>query len=113
MRADSRISPTTRKFPDNSTATPKTKMTTETRSFTGYKAIVAMDGESYGDEISDADAEGIASRLAKMVRGRFPGIAIEYSDLLGCCNRRNVVGPDNEVADQIGQWIHSNWTRAV
>ncbi|TXH40546.1 MAG: hypothetical protein E6Q97_39435 [Desulfurellales bacterium] len=74
--------------------------------YSEYSVTVTNDPSYYGSSCTQADAERIAASLGDMIRGEFPGIRITDSG-------RGVCGPDDEVVEQIRQWVEENWTNAL
>lgn len=75
-----------------------------------YSVTVSTDPTYYGSECSPQDAVRIASNIASLIRGEFPGIDVRIGSDIG---GRGVTGPDDAIVRQIEDWISTNWTTAL
>jgi len=79
--------------------------------YSEYTVSITREPEYYGSECSDADADRIADDLEAMIESEFPGIAcVTYRDGQGSAG---VIGPDDDVCEEIREWIQDNWTKAI
>lgn len=77
--------------------------------YSGYTAQVPTDPSFYGSCTSE-DAAVIASRIAEMIKGQFPGIDVrEYPEI----GKASTLGPDESISSVIDEWIEANWTAAL
>ena len=78
--------------------------------YSEYTVRVSTDASYYGSDCTQADANRIADDIAKLVASQFPGVTIIKESEIG---GRGVSGPDQEIVDEIADWISSNWTAAL
>lgn len=79
--------------------------------FDGYTTHVPSEPSYYGSNCTQEDATRIASSLAGIIRGEFPGITVEVHPSTDTCGK--TTGPNPEVVDDINRWIEENWTAAL
>ena len=72
--------------------------------YSDYKYVYDSDPNQFG-ECTQEQASIYAVDLANLVERNFPGIQIEHHDAVS----KNVLGPDDEICDEIGRWIEDNW----
>lgn len=75
-----------------------------------YTVAISTDPTYYGSECTPHDAVRIASSIADLIRGEFPGIDVRTGSEIG---GRGVTGPDDAIVRQIEGWIAENWTSAL
>ena len=76
-----------------------------------YTVFVSDEPSYYGSECSQEDADAISDKLCEMIQRQFPGIQTDiWSDGDGSSK---TTGPDDNVCDEINEWISSNWTAAL
>lgn len=78
--------------------------------YQNYSVNVSTDPTYYGSECTHDDASRIASNIASLIRGEFPGVNVRIGSDIG---GRGVTGPDDAIVRQIEQWIAENWTTAL
>lgn len=76
-----------------------------------YTVFVSDEPSYYGSECSQEDADAISDKLCEMIQRQFPGIQTDlWSDGDGSSKTS---GPDDNVCDEINEWISNNWTAAL
>lgn len=78
--------------------------------YQNYTVSVSTDPTYYGSECTHDDAVRIASSIASLIRGEFPGIDVRTGSDIG---GRGVTGPDDAIVRQIEECISENWTTAL
>jgi len=79
--------------------------------YSEYTVKISDEPSYYGSECSQEDADEISEKLCKMIDRQFPGIQTDlWSDGDGSSK---TTGPDDNVCDEINDWISSNWTAAL
>jgi len=74
--------------------------------FSRYTVPISDGPSYYGSDCTQADADRIAASLTTLIEGQFPGVKVVTSGL-------RISGPDQEVIDEINNWISDNWTAAL
>lgn len=75
-----------------------------------YTIRISDDPTYYGSDCTQADAARIVRNLATMIRAEYPGIGVETHNETD--RSATILGPDDEVCDQIERWVDDNWTAA-
>ena len=79
--------------------------------YSEYEVRVIKDPSYYGSECTQDDADEISEKLCEMIERQFPGIETDlWSDGNGSSK---TTGPDDNVCDEINEWISNNWTAAL
>ena len=79
--------------------------------YSEYAVFVNDEPSYYGSECSQEDADEISEKLCEMIERQFPGIQTDlWSDGDGSSK---TTGPDDNVCDEINEWISNNWTAAL
>jgi hypothetical protein len=78
--------------------------------YSEYTVRVSTDPSYYSSTCTQADAERISDNIAKLVEAEFLGVSIIKESEIG---GRGVSGPDQEIVDEISDWISTNWTAAL
>lgn len=79
--------------------------------YSDYTVKVSDEPSYYGSECSQEDADEISHKLCEMIERQFPGIQTDFwSDGDGSSK---TTGPDDDVLDEINEWISNNWTAAL
>ena len=79
--------------------------------YSDYTVKVSNEPSYYGSECSQEDADEISDKLCEMIERQFPGIQTDlWSDGDGSSK---TTGPDDDVCDEINEWISNNWTAAL
>ena len=79
--------------------------------YSDYTVTVSDEPSYYGSECSQEDADEISDKLCEMIERQFPGIQTDlWSDGDGSSK---TTGPDDDVCDEINDWISNNWTAAL
>jgi hypothetical protein len=79
--------------------------------YSEYTVFVSDEPSYYGSECTQDDADEISEKLCEMIERQFPGIETDlWSDGNGSSK---TTGPDDNVCDEINEWISSNWTAAL
>ena len=87
-------------------------MKTEHTPYSEYTAQIFNDPSYYGSECTVEDANAITTKLSEMITRRFPGIEVKtWTDTIG--GRASTKAPDQEVCDEVDQWISDTWTAAL
>lgn len=80
--------------------------------FSEYTAQIYSDASYYGSNCTQDDADRITSSLSAMIRNEFPGINVRiWTETIG--GSAATLGPDQEICDEVDQWISKNWTSAL
>jgi hypothetical protein len=81
------------------------------KTYADYTVMISTDPSYYGSDCTNHRAMQIVYSLGKLIRGEFPRVNIEdYSDGM---SSSFTTGPDDQVVDEIDQWIETNWTAAL
>ena len=84
-------------------------MNTNTKNFAGYTCFIAKERSYYGSQ--EDDVNQITEKLKTMIQSEFPGVDVNlWQD---GDDSSSTKGPDQEVCDEINQWISDNWTAAL
>ena len=76
-----------------------------------YTVKVSDEPSYYGSECSQDDAYAISEKLCEMIERQFPGIQTDlWSDGDGSSK---TTGPDDDICEEINEWISNNWTAAL
>ena len=76
-----------------------------------YTVKVSDEPSYYGSECSQDDADAISEKLCEMIERQFPGIQTDlWSDGDGSSK---TTGPDDDICEEINDWISNNWTAAL
>ena len=76
-----------------------------------YTVKVSDEPSYYGSECSQEDADAISEKLCEMIERQFPGIQTDlWSDGDGSSK---TTGPDDNICEEINEWISNNWTAAL
>ena len=79
--------------------------------YSEYTVFVSDEPSYYGSECTQDDADEISEKLCEMIERQFPGIETDlWSDGNGSSK---TTGPDDNVCDEINEWISNNWTAAL
>ena len=79
--------------------------------YSEYSIMVIDEPSYYGSECSQEDADAIAEKLCEMIESHFPGIQTDvWRDGDKSCA---TTGPNDDVCDEINEWISNNWTAAL
>jgi hypothetical protein len=79
--------------------------------YSEYTVCVSDEPSYYGSECSQDDADEISDKLCEMIQRQFPGIQTDiWSDGDGSSK---TTGPDDNICDDIDEWISNNWTAAL
>jgi protein gp37 len=82
-----------------------------TTAYQDYTVSVPVEESSYGSGCTREQAIGIAARLETMLAREFSGIQIRtWRDGTGS---GRTTGPDQDVIDEINDWVSRNWTAAL
>lgn len=68
--------------------------------FNEYTVTIKRDESYYGDVTRD-EAHAIAAKIGASLEQQFPGINVEYCDMIGHARRDDTAGPDEDVCQQI------------
>jgi len=79
--------------------------------YSEYKSVVFDEPSYYGSECTQDDADDIAVKLCEMIECQFPGIETDIST--DGDSSAATTGPNDDVCDEINEWISSNWTAAL
>jgi hypothetical protein len=80
-------------------------------SFEGYSVAISDERAYYGADCSDKDATRISQDLTELIVREFPGIDCRiWRDTTGSSG---VTGPDDDVCEQIREWVENNWTSVL
>ena len=90
-----------------------TMTTTETPiNFTGYTVTISDDPAYYNlvrDQVFAKErTQEIVSDVTALIERRFPGI-----NVVADANKVHDSGPDDEILEEIQQWVGDNWTSAL
>jgi hypothetical protein len=79
--------------------------------YSEYTIYISDEASYYGSECTQDDADEISEKLCEMIERQFPGIETDlWSDGNGSSK---TTGPDDNVCDEINEWISNNWTAAL
>ena len=79
--------------------------------YSEYLVRVSDEPSYYGSECSQDDADEISEKLCEMIERQFPGIQTDlWSDGDGSSK---TTGPDDNICEEINEWISNNWTAAL
>ena len=79
--------------------------------YSEYSIMVIDEPSYYGSECSQEDADAISEKLCEMIESHFPGIQTDvWSDGDKSCA---TTGPNDDVCEEINDWISNNWTAAL
>ena len=78
--------------------------------FNEYTIVLSSDPSVYGHGVTQARVAEINEILAGMIKREFDAINIEFSHLDGC---GKITGPDQEIIDEINNWVAENWQAAL
>ena len=81
------------------------------RDYSEYEVRVSNDPSYYGSECDADDGDRIASAICRLIENQFPGIQTEL--WMECHSSSSTTGPNDNVCDEINEWISSNWTAAL
>ena len=79
--------------------------------YSEYEVRVIDEPSYYGSECSQEDADAISEKLCEMIERQFPGIQTDlWRDGDGSSK---TTGPDDDICEEINDWISNNWTAAL
>lgn len=79
--------------------------------YSEYSIMVIDEPSYYGSECTQEDADAISQKLCEMIESHFPGIQTDvWSDGDKSCA---TTGPNDDVCEEINDWISNNWTAAL
>jgi hypothetical protein len=79
--------------------------------YSEYTVKVSDEPSYYGSECSQDDADAISEKLCEMIERQFPGIQTDlWSDGDGSSK---TTGPDDDICEEINEWMSNNWTAAL
>lgn len=81
------------------------------RDYIGYTVRISTEPSYYGSNVTAEQAEEIAGKLSEFAQREFPGVRTEtHRDGSGSSA---TTGPNEDVVNEINEWIAENWTAAL
>ena len=79
--------------------------------YSEYTVKNSTEPSFYGSDCTQEDANRIAATISELVHNEFPGINVE--EWIDGAVSSKTTGPDQDVIDEINDWIANNWTIAL
>ena len=83
----------------------------EFRDYSEYTVRISTEPSYYGSDVTAEQANEIAVKISEFVQREFPGVRTETH--LDGRGSSATTGPDEDVANEINEWIAENWTAAI
>jgi hypothetical protein len=82
--------------------------------YSDYSVKISNEPSYYGSTCTQQDADRICGALRTLIMGEFPGIQVDiYNESVINERSSSTFGSDQEVVEQINEWIENNWTAAL